>query len=84
MHVAKKATASLGKFQPKLAKEKPLKGNGGKKRQFEPLVMDSTKEKNKNLDVLARVMSKKPKVDLEKSVNSRVRPSAPARSDDPE
>lgn len=61
----------MGKFQQKLSKEKPLKGLGGKKRQFDPLVIDSTKEKNKNLDVLARVMSKKPKIDFEKAVNSK-------------
>lgn len=71
VHVAKKATASLGKFQAKLPKEKPLKGTG-KKRQFEPLVIDSTKEKNKNLDVLARVMSKKPKIDIASAVNKQV------------
>jgi regulator of ribosome biosynthesis len=67
MHVAKKATASLGKFQAKLPKEKPLKGTG-KKRKFDPLVIDSNKEKSKNLEVLSKVMSKKPKIDIDKAV----------------
>jgi len=77
VHVAKKATASLGKFQQKLSKEKPLKGTG-KKRKFDPLVIDSQKEKSKNLEVLSRIMNKKPKIDVENSVNRHV------QSDEPE
>jgi len=61
MHVAKKATASLGKFQEKLPKEKPLKKTG-KKRQFEPLIQAAGIEKSKNLEVLDRIMNKKPKI----------------------
>ena len=68
MHVAKKATASLGKFQEKLPKEKPLKKTG-KKRQFEPLVQGAGVEKNKNLEVLDKIMNKKPKLVVEKAVN---------------
>jgi len=71
MHVAKKATASLGKFQAKLPKEKPLKKTG-KKRQFEPLIQEAGVEKNKNLEVLDRIMNKKPKLVLEKAVSQRV------------
>jgi regulator of ribosome biosynthesis len=71
MHVAKKATASLGKFQEKLPKEKPLKKTG-KKRQFEPLVQSPGIEKNKNLEVLERIMNKKPKINVEKAVDNKM------------
>lgn len=66
MHVAKQATASLGKFQQKLPKEKPLKKTGVK-RHFEPLVRNSEVEKSSNLQVLENVMQKKPKIQLEKA-----------------
>ncbi|CAG7835924.1 unnamed protein product [Allacma fusca] len=72
MHVAKKATASLGKFQQKLPREKPLK-NAGKKRKFEPLVQESGKEKNMNLNVLDNVMNKKPLMATEKLVSRGLR-----------
>jgi regulator of ribosome biosynthesis len=68
MHVAKKATASLGKFQQKLPHEKPLK-NTGKKRKFEPLVQESGKEKTMNLDVLDKIINKKPLLAVEKVVS---------------
>jgi len=71
MHVAKKATASLGKFQEKLPKEKPLRKTG-KKRQFEPLVQSAGVEKTKNLEVLDRIMNKKPKIVAEKAVNFQI------------
>ena len=67
-HVAKQATASLGKFQAKLPHEKPLK-NAGKKRKFDPLVIETGKEKQKNMDVLDKILNKKPMLDLEKVVN---------------
>jgi len=72
MHVAKKATASLGKFQEKLPKEKPLKGNG-KKRKFEPVNQEAGIEKTKNLEVLEKILRKKPKMNLEKAVGTEIR-----------
>jgi len=67
VHVAHKATASLGKFQPKVpGKNKPPKGTG-KKRQFQPLI--NSEEKSRNLDVLQKIMNKKPKVDMEKAIS---------------
>jgi len=78
-HVAKKATASMGKFQKKLPKEKPLKGTG-KKRKFDPLIIESGKEKSKNLDVLAQVMSKKPKVNIDRAVDRKVHSDTPTVS----
>ena len=68
MHVAKKATASLGKFQAKLPNEKPLK-NTGKKRKFDPVTQENGIEKTKNLDVLDKILNKKPLLDVEKVVN---------------
>ncbi|ODM94261.1 Ribosome biogenesis regulatory protein [Orchesella cincta] len=68
-HTANKATASLGKFQPKVGKLKPLKGTG-KKRQFEPLI--NNQEKAKNLSVLDKIMNKKPKIDVESVVSKSV------------
>jgi len=82
MHVAKAATASLGKFQEKLPKEKPLK-NTGKKRSFEPIVQAPGTEKNRNLDVLSKIMNKKPKLNLDKQAVSReVRHEEPTTQDD--
>lgn len=43
--------------------------NTGKKRQYEPNEGDSTKEKSKNLDVLDKILNKKPLLDVEKAVN---------------
>jgi len=71
VHVAKKATASLGKFQKTLRKEKPLK-NTGKKRQFEPLVQKAGTEKAKNLELLDKIMNKRPKINLEKAANMQM------------
>jgi len=69
VHTANKATASLGKFQPKVGKVKPLKGSG-KKRQFDPLI--NSQEKAKNLSVLDKIMNKKPKIDVEPVVSKSV------------
>jgi len=71
MHVAKGATASLGKFQEKLPKEKPLKKTG-KKRTFDPMVQAPGTEKSMNLDVLNRIINKKPKLNLESAVSRKV------------
>jgi len=83
MHVAKKATASLGKFQEKLPKEKPLKSTG-RKRQFEPLVQDSGVEKTKNLDVLDQIMNKKPKITIERAVSKGIKETQASADSDNE
>ncbi len=79
VHVAHKATASLGKFQPKLGKVKPPKGTG-KKRKFDPLI--SKGEKSKNLDVLEKIMNKRPKIDVEKAMSKVTGPSRKKGNDD--
>jgi len=82
MHVAKKATASLGKFQAKLPKEKPLK-NTGKKRQFDSVNQSADVEKSKNMGVLEKILSKKPKITIEKAVHKEIeRQQVEDREDD--
>lgn len=70
--VARTSTASVGKFQDRLPKEKPLK-NTGKKRKFEPIIGDFSNEKQKQLDLLKVMDSKKPKMDMTKAVNKQMR-----------
>ncbi|KAM5158136.1 ribosome biogenesis regulatory protein homolog isoform 2-T2 [Mantella aurantiaca] len=72
MHVAKRSTASMGRFQDKLPKEKEPK-NTGKKRKFQPLVGDFGAEKNKQLEMLKIMDSKKPRLDVTKAVNRQMR-----------
>eukprot|EP00095_Tigriopus_kingsejongensis_P008389 maker-scaffold9_size846264-snap-gene-2.16 protein:Tk08389 transcript:maker-scaffold9_size846264-snap-gene-2.16-mRNA-1 annotation:"ribosome biogenesis regulatory protein homolog" len=66
--LAQKSTASVGKFQPKLsgALEKSVKPPRGKKRQFDPLV--SSTEKEKNLKIFEQINKKAPKLDMNKAV----------------
>lgn len=70
--VAKTSTASLGRFQDRLPKEKPAK-NSGKRRKFEPLIGDFSSEKQKQLELLKIMDSKKPKLDVTKAVNKQMR-----------
>lgn len=70
--VAKTSTASVGKFQDKLPKEKPQR-NTGKRRQFQPLIGDFAGEKQKHLEMLKVMESKRPRVDITKAVNKQMR-----------
>jgi len=81
MVVAKKATASLGKFQPKVkgAKDVKVKGGTGRKRLFQPLVQASGIEKKSNLEVLEKVLAKKPKLNMERAL-SNITPSSGGRN----
>ncbi|XP_056378029.1 ribosome biogenesis regulatory protein homolog [Hyla sarda] len=72
MHVAKRSTASVGRFQDKLPKEKEPK-NMGKKRKFQPNVGDFKAEKSKQLEILKNMDSKKPRLDVTKAVNKQMR-----------
>ncbi|XP_078072400.1 ribosome biogenesis regulatory protein homolog [Mustelus asterias] len=72
IRVAKTSTASVGKFQDKLPKEKEQR-NTGKKRQFQPLVGDFSAERQKQLELLNIMYSKKPKLDLTRAVNRQLR-----------
>ncbi|XP_064189073.1 ribosome biogenesis regulatory protein homolog [Anguilla rostrata] len=72
VHVAKMSTASVGKFQDRLPKEKAPR-NTGKKRKFQPLIGDFSTEKQKQLDILKIMDSKKPRLDINKAVNKQMR-----------
>lgn len=81
-HLAKKSTASLGKFQEKLpsALEKKVKPVKGKKRKFEPLINAS--EKEKNLQVLQQITNKKSNLDVTKAVGKSIHSEEKARASD--
>ncbi|XP_028825878.1 ribosome biogenesis regulatory protein homolog [Denticeps clupeoides] len=70
--VAKVSTASVGKFQDRLPKEKAPK-NAGKKRKFQPNIGDFAGEKQKQLDILKVLGSKKPRLDITRAVNKQMR-----------
>ena len=76
--LAKTSTASLGKFQEKLsgklekANSEAVKKVKGPKRKFDPLILESGAEKEKNLKVLDMITSKKPKLDLNKAVGKQI------------
>lgn len=75
--MAKSSTASLGKFQNKLPKEKEavgvsalVPGNNNRKRKLAPV--SGSIEKQRNLDIVDSILSKKPKLNLEMAVGKRV------------
>jgi len=75
--LAKKSTASLGKFQEKLANSKLEQKAAsskvkGVKRKFDPLVSKDGSEKARNLKVLDNLMNKKPKLDVNKAVGHQI------------
>merc|ERR1712183_679264 len=70
--LAKVSTASLGKFQANLPKEKENKKKG-KKRTFESVAPTSgLSEKERALDVWNKLNSKKPALDVTKGVNKQM------------
>ncbi|XP_014274001.1 ribosome biogenesis regulatory protein homolog [Halyomorpha halys] len=71
--VANVSTASLGKFQPRLSKEKNLNKSSVltvKKRKFPAPTKDE--EYNRNLKLADSLLNKKPKLNLEKAVNREI------------
>lgn len=77
--IAKASTASVGKFQEKIAKEKQARGIGvkelipGSKRKASHL--SAVPEKEANLDLIKSVLNKKPKIDVDKAVSLQKRES---------
>lgn len=69
--LAKVSTASLGKFQEKLPKEKDNKKQG-KKRTFESVTGSVQSEKDRALDVWNKLNNKKPVLDVTKGVNKQM------------
>uniref|UniRef100_A0A8C7DMD1 Ribosome biogenesis regulatory protein n=1 Tax=Oncorhynchus kisutch TaxID=8019 RepID=A0A8C7DMD1_ONCKI len=72
VNVAKSSTASAGKFQDRLPKEKAPR-NTGKKRKFQPVIGNFSNEKQRQLDLLKVLDSKKPRLDVNKAVNKQMR-----------
>ncbi|XP_014014999.2 ribosome biogenesis regulatory protein homolog [Salmo salar] len=72
VNVAKVSTASAGKFQDRLPKEKAPR-NTGKKRKFQPVIGNFSNEKQRQLDLLKVMDSKKPRLDVNKAVNKQMR-----------
>ena len=76
--LAKKSTASLGKFQGKLSNKlekssiEAAKKIKGPKRKFDPVISQSGEEKERNLRVLDLITSKKPKLDINKAVGRQL------------
>ncbi|XP_055608465.1 ribosome biogenesis regulatory protein homolog [Uranotaenia lowii] len=72
-NIAKASTASVGVFQEKLSNEKVARGIGvrelipGSKRKRTPLTLPG--EKKRNLDIVSKVLNKKPKIDVEKAIS---------------
>lgn len=70
--VAKASTASLGKFQKELPKEKEAKGvsditpGASRKRKMPPVFGDV--EKRENLAIVDTILNKRPKLNIEKAV----------------
>ncbi|EDL14278.1 ribosome biogenesis regulatory protein homolog [Mus musculus] len=72
MQVAKVSTASVGRFQERLPKEKAPRGSG-KKRKFQPLFGDFAAEKKNQLELLRVMNSKKPRLDVTRATNKQMR-----------
>ncbi|KAI9536125.1 Rhodanese- sulfurtransferase [Dissostichus eleginoides] len=70
--VARTSTASAGRFQDRLPKEKAPK-NQGKKRKFDAVIGNFSSEKQKQLDLLKLMDGKRPKLDVTKAVNKQMR-----------
>ena len=74
--MAKASTASLGKFQDKLPKEKEAKGvaaitpGASRKRKMPPVSGDQ--ERREALDIAEGVLNKRPKIDIDKAVNRHI------------
>ncbi|XP_065074094.1 ribosome biogenesis regulatory protein homolog [Ochlerotatus camptorhynchus] len=72
-NIAKASTASVGVFQEKLSNEKQARGIGvkelmpGKKRKRDPITIPG--EKKRNIEIINKVLNKKPKIDLEKAIS---------------
>lgn len=72
-NIAKASTASVGVFQEKISNEKQARGIGvkelipGNKRRRTPLSLPG--EKRRNLEIVNKVLNKKPKIDVEKAIS---------------
>ncbi|XP_013373646.1 PREDICTED: ribosome biogenesis regulatory protein homolog isoform X3 [Chinchilla lanigera] len=72
VQVAKLSTASAGRFQERLPKERAPRGSG-RKRKFQPLFGDFAAERKSQLELLRVLNSKKPKLDVTRATNKQMR-----------
>ncbi|XP_038624928.1 ribosome biogenesis regulatory protein homolog [Tachyglossus aculeatus] len=70
--VAKRSTASVGRFQERLPKEKAPRASG-RRRRFRPLLGDLAAERKAQMDVLRLLGSKKPRLDVARAANKQMR-----------
>ncbi|XP_041978447.1 ribosome biogenesis regulatory protein homolog [Aricia agestis] len=86
--VAKASTASLGKFQDKLPKEKEARGKGvhelipGKERKRKLPIPTPQAEKEQNLNLIDKILSKRPKIDMDKAVARHINEEQVQRSEE--
>ncbi|KPJ08297.1 Ribosome biogenesis regulatory protein-like [Papilio machaon] len=86
--VAKASTASLGKFQDKLPKEKEARGKGihelipGKERKRKAPIPTPQQEKQNNLNLIDKILNKRPKIDMEKAVAKHIHTEQIQRSEE--
>jgi len=84
--IAKASTASVGKFQEKLPKEKEARGIGikelipGSKRKR---TVDPKMEKSEQLDVVKKILNKRPRIDVDKAVQIQKREAREEREKNP-
>uniref|UniRef100_A0A1B6K3G3 Ribosome biogenesis regulatory protein n=1 Tax=Homalodisca liturata TaxID=320908 RepID=A0A1B6K3G3_9HEMI len=74
-NVARVSTASIGKFQPRLPREKSSVSAdralpGVRKRKLPH--MRPTEEKKSNMNIIDSILNKRPKLDVEKAVNKQI------------
>ncbi|XP_026490922.2 ribosome biogenesis regulatory protein homolog [Vanessa tameamea] len=86
--VAKASTASLGKFQDKLPKEKEARGKGvhelipGKVRKRNAPIPTPQMERENNLNLIDRILNKRPKIDMDKAVSKHIHKEQVQRSEE--
>ncbi|CAH0579211.1 unnamed protein product [Chrysodeixis includens] len=86
--VAKASTASLGKFQDKLPKEKEARGKGihelipGKERKRKLPIPTPQQERENNLNMLDNILNKRPKIDMDKAVAKHINDEQVHRSEE--
>lgn len=85
--IAKASTASVGKFQESLPKEKAARGIGvrelipGAKKLKRPL--DNKTEKSEQIETVQKILNKRPKIDVDKAVQIQKREERIERENKP-
>lgn len=76
MTVARSSTASMGKFQDKLPKEKDARGistiTPGASRKRKLGNVSAAQERDHSLSIIESVLNKRPKIDINKAVDRHI------------